>query len=218
MTASQGQAAYATKNITVQTGSLSGSQTSHATNASTAASLVLSYNSTDATVDYDTNVTPLYEAIGNSDWDRATKICEGILSNQKDGRRNDVATWVVRYNNNNGSILWRFLPIHSTCALSPPHTFLRLLIQLHPASVRTRDHQGLLPLHYACGARCSRECIYTLLMSFPQGSMVGDPRGMLPLHYLGQWGPNGGNGGNGSGIVEMMLVATGDLANTRVSS
>lgn len=47
--------------------------------------------------------------------------------------------------------------------------------------------------------------------------MVGDPRGMLPLHYLGQWGPNGGNGGNGSGIVEMMLVATGDLANTRVS-
>eukprot|EP00804_Cyclotella_cryptica_P004135 CCRYP_016861-RA/>CCRYP_016861-RA protein AED:0.01 eAED:0.01 QI:186/1/1/1/1/1/3/192/1437 len=215
MTASHGQAAYATKNITVQTGSLSGSHTSHVTNASSAASLVLSYNSADATVDYDTNVTPLYEAIGNSDWDRATQICEGILSNKNNGTRNDVATWVVRYNNNNGSILWRFLPIHSTCALSPPHTFLRLLIQLHPASVRTRDHQGLLPLHYACGARCSRECIYTLLMNFPQGSMVGDPRGMLPLHYLGQWGPNEGSNGNGSGIVEMMLVATGDLANTR---
>jgi hypothetical protein len=51
--------------------------------------------------------------------------------------------------------------------------------------------------------------------------MVGDPRGMLPLHYLGQWGPSAGSGSGGggnSGIVEMMLVATGDLANSRVSS
>jgi hypothetical protein len=60
--------------------------------------------------------------------------------------------------------------------------------------------------------------VYTLLMSFPQGALCGDPRGMIPLHYLGQWGPNvnGGSSG-GSGIVEMMCVASGELVNAKVS-
>lgn len=49
--------------------------------------------------------------------------------------------------------------------------------------------------------------------------------GMLPLHYLGQWGPLGceGSGGavegsasGGGGVLEMMLVATGDLVNCKV--
>jgi hypothetical protein len=52
--------------------------------------------------------------------------------------------------------------------------------------------------------------------------------GMLPLHYLGQWGPlgcegSGGAGGavegsasGGGGVLEMMLVATGDLVNCKV--
>jgi hypothetical protein len=90
------------------------------------------------------------------------------------------------------------------------------------------DDQGLLPLHYACGAKCSREVIYVLLMQFPMGAVRGDPMGMLPLHYLGQWGPlgcegSGGAGGavegsasGGGGVLEMMLVATGDLVNCKV--
>jgi hypothetical protein len=171
---------------------------------------LIHYSSTSPTVDYDTNVTPLYAAIGSTDWDEATRIVTQIL-NSNNQETNQAATWVVRKRGND--ILWRFLPIHSTCALSPPHSFLRLLIKCHPDSVKTVDHQGLLPLHYACGSQSSRECIYTLLMSHPAGALCGDPRGMMPLHYLGQWGPQGGS----RGIVEMMCVASGDLVNVKVS-
>ncbi|KAL3791715.1 hypothetical protein ACHAWO_006277 [Cyclotella atomus] len=195
--------------------------TIHTTTNNASSSQLITYTSSSPTVDYDTNVTPLYAAIGNSDWDAATSICESILQKLNNGtvNNNDVineaATWVVR-KKANGEILWRFLPIHSTCALSPPHSFLRLLIKLHPSSVKTVDHQGLLPIHYACGSQSSREVVYTLLMSFPQGALCGDPRGMIPLHYLGQWGPNvnGGSSG-GSGIVEMMCVASGEMVNAK---
>jgi len=183
----------------------------HAMHSNTSTTHLIQYSSSSPTVDYDTNVTPLYAAIGNSNWDQATSICETILNKLNSGENvvNEAATWVVRRKGN--EILWRFLPIHSSCALSPPHAFLRLLIKLSSSSVRTVDHQGLLPLHYACGSQSSREVIYTLLMSFPQAALSGDPRGMLPLHYLGQWGPQGGS----SGIVEMMLVATGEMANAK---
>lgn len=196
------------------------SSTLRTTNSSNP-SQIITYSPTSPTVNYDTNVTPLYAAIGNSDWETATTICEGILSKleREENVLNEAAVWVVRTKKSNTGeeeILWRFLPIHSTCALSPPHSFLRLLIKLHPSSVKTVDHQGLLPLHYACGSQSSRECVYTLLMAFPQGSLVGDPRGRIPLHYLGQWGPNCSGGSGSSGIVEMMCVASGEMGNAKV--
>lgn len=167
------------------------------------ASLLLKCTAGDTTVDYDINVTPLYEAIGKSDWKGATSLAEL--------RPGEASTWVVRYKRDpNGNrvtgpngILWRFLPVHSACALNPPATFLRTLLQSYPNGARTLDDQGLLPLHYACGASCSREVLYVLLMSFPQAALKEDPNGMLPLHYLAQWGPSEG------GVLDMVMVATG---------
>ena len=161
-------------------------------------------------VDYDSDVTPLYEAIGNAQWDTASTLC-----NPK-----DASTWVVRYERdtqtgnklNPHRIQWRFLPIHSACALNPPATFLRKLLNAYPDGPRTLDDQGLLPLHYACGARCCREAIYSLLMNFPQAALREDPNGMLPLHYLAQWGPGGQQGTLNMGVLDMVLVSTGDKA------
>ena len=179
--------------------------TSIASNGSSSskAGLLLKCAAGDTTVDYDINVTPLYEAIGKSDWKGATNLAEL--------RPDEASTWVVRYKRDpNGNrvtgpndILWRFLPVHSACALNPPATFLRTLLQSYPNGARTLDDQGLLPLHYACGASCSREVLYVLLMSFPQAALKEDPNGMLPLHYLAQWGPSEG------GVLDMVMVATG---------
>ncbi|KAL3809254.1 hypothetical protein ACHAXA_007991 [Cyclostephanos tholiformis] len=160
----------------------------------------------DATVDYDVNVTPLYEYIGDSNWKAATERCWQCPK--------EASTWVVRYRRDvsgnkmpssggGNNVLWRFLPIHSACALNPPTSFVRALLQCHPQGTRTLDDQGMLPLHYACGARCSREVLYLLLMSFPQAALRSDPNGMLPLHYLAQWGPSE------PGVIDMVCVATG---------
>ena len=176
------------------------------------APLLLRCTPGDATVDYDVNVTRLYEHIGDSDWKMAIERCR-----QHPG---EASTWVVRYRRDaapspgggggggaagpGGDVVaWRFLPIHSACALDPPAPFVRALLQCHPLGARTLDHQGMLPLHYACGARCSREVLYLLLMSFPEAALRADPNGMLPLHYLAQWGPGG------PGAVDMVCAATG---------
>lgn len=171
--------------------------------------LLSSTNTTLRQVDYDEDVTPLYEAIGNSEWDKAASLINNV----------DAATWVVRYErdaqgNRNASnrIQWRFLPIHSACALNPPASFLRKLVSAYSDGPRTLDDQGLLPLHYACGARCSRETIYSLLMNFPQAALKEDPNGMLPMHYLAQWGPDGKQGQMNMGVLDMVLVSTGDKA------
>ena len=174
--------------------------------------MLLTCTPADITVDYDTNITPLYEYIGDSDWSRATDRCRQVPS--------EACTWVIRYRRDpatgailppsssssqqhSDNVLWRFLPIHSACALNPPTSFIRALLQCHPHGTRTLDDQGMLPLHYACGARCSREVLYLLLMSFPQAALRPDPNGMLPLHYLAQWGPSE------AGAVDMVCVATG---------
>jgi len=173
----------------------------------TPSKLLLSFTPNDTSVDYDENVTGLYEHIGNSNWEAATKRCEQYPT--------EAATWVVRYQRdahgnklinpttNTHEVLWRFLPIHSACALNPPISFLSTLLKANTNSTRTLDDQGMLPLHYACGAKCTREVLYLLLMSFPQAALKEDPNGMLPLHYLSQWGPSE------EGVIDMVCVATG---------
>lgn len=166
---------------------------------------LLRYTSTDPTVDYDINVTPLYEYIGNSAWKVASDRCQQ--------HPQEAGTWVVRYRrdsngkklteNGNNGVLWRFLPIHSACALGPPTYFIRALLQSYPAGTHTLDEQGMLPLHYACGSRISREALYLLLMSYPRAALKSDPNGMLPIHYLARWGPGE------EGSIDMVCVATG---------
>ena len=219
----------ATGGTLTNNGNTSNTSSNTTNNTNNSSNSLIHYSPSQPTVDYDSNVTPLYAAIGRKDWMEATRICEGIYKKMQQQSSNgggnnvvnEAAVWVVRRdtstannpNTANNNVQWRFLPIHSTCALSPPHSFLRLLLQLHPPSSRTLDHQGLLPLHYACGSQSSREVIYTLLMSFPGAAVVEDPRGMMPLHYLSQWGPAGGN----LGVVEMVLVGTGERGNWKVS-
>jgi len=189
----------------------------NSSSSSSSAPTLLTCTPSSPTVDYDTNVTPLYEHIGESDWDAAERRCRT--------HPHEAGTWVVRYRRRDDDtktgnddpvvnprgereVLWRFLPIHSACALNPPTSFLRALSEALPDGSRTLDDQGMLPLHYACGARCGREVLYHLLMSFPQAALGEDPNGMLPLHYLARWGPSE------PGVMDMVCVATGHKVGT----
>ncbi len=140
-----------------------------------------SNNAKELEVDFDKNVTRLYESISESRWD----VAIADVQNNPD----EAKTWVVRHHED-GQIMWRFLPIHSACARQPPENVLNALLTAHRRGATCRDDQGMLPLHYACGNQASTDTIRLLLLAYPEAASIADPNGMMPLHYIAQWGPS----------------------------
>jgi hypothetical protein len=160
----------------------------------------MSPNKEEYEVDYDKNITKLYEAITSCDWDVAI---EAVNEMPREAR-----TWVVRHYEDSDEIMWRFLPIHSACARQPPASVISALLKAYPQGAKCIDDQGMYPLHYACGNQASREVIRLLLVANPQAAKITDPRGMLPIHYLACWGPSSVS------IIDMVLVAHRDVSDT----
>jgi biopolymer transport protein ExbB/TolQ len=149
-------------------------------------------------VDYDVNITPLYQAICNCDWDLAV---QHVKTHPHEAR-----TWVVRhYEGEEKEIMWRFLPIHSACARDPPANVISALLKAYPEGSACVDDQGMYALHYACGNQASREVIRLLLVANSMAAKCADPRGMLPIHYLACWGPSSVS------IIDMVMVANRDV-------
>lgn len=151
-------------------------------------------------VDYDTNITKLYEAITSCDWDVAIDAVHAVPR--------EARTWVVRHYEDSDEIMWRFLPIHSACARQPPASVISALLKAYPEGAKCVDDQGMFALHYACGNQASREVIRLLLVANPQAAKIPDPRGMLPIHYLACWGPSSVS------IIDMVLVAHRDVGDS----
>ncbi|CAB9524763.1 expressed unknown protein [Seminavis robusta] len=149
-------------------------------------------------VDYDKNITDLYQAITNCDWDGAI---DASTRRPQEGR-----TWVVRHYDEEGDeakgeIMWRFLPIHSASARQPPREVVSALLKAYPDGAKCVDDQGMYALHYACGNQAHRDVIRMLLVAYPGAASMQDPNGMLPLHYLACWGPSEVS------IMDLVLVA-----------
>jgi len=151
-------------------------------------------------VDFDRNVTRLYESISASHWDDAL---EDIRDHSEESK-----TWVVRYHDD-GQIMWRFLPLHSACARQPPENIVNALLSSYRHGPQCVDDQGMLPLHYACGNQASVDVIRLLLLAYPDGANVADPNGMYPLHYVAQWGPNSIE------VIDVMLYANRNALKSR---
>lgn len=151
-------------------------------------------------VDYDKNITRLYEAITSCDWD--------VAIDAVNERPREARTWVVRHYEDSDDIMWRFLPLHSACARQPPASLISALLKAYPEGARSIDDQGMYPLHYAAGNQASREVVRLLLVANPQAAKIADPRGMLPIHYLACWGPSSVS------IIDMVLVAHRDVSST----
>lgn len=161
-------------------------------------------------VDYDKNLTELYRAITDQDWDTAVRVCKEDPD--------QAATWVVRHyepdedddaEDEELEIMWRFLPLHSACARQPPASVVTALLRAYPDGAKCQDDQGMYALHYACGNQASRDIVRLLLVSFPEAAQMVDPRGMLPIHYLACWGPSS------IAVVDMLLVANRNVAQMR---
>uniref|UniRef100_A0A7S1VSB5 Uncharacterized protein n=1 Tax=Grammatophora oceanica TaxID=210454 RepID=A0A7S1VSB5_9STRA len=152
-------------------------------------------------VDFDRNMTKLYEAITSSTWNAALAA---VNSNPAEAR-----TWVVRKYENSEDIMWRFLPLHSACARQPPSDLMTALLKAYPEAALSKDDQGMYALHYACGNQASRDVIRQLLAANPGAAKMPDPRGMLPIHYLACWGPSSVS------IIDMLLVANRNVGDIK---
>ena len=150
-------------------------------------------------VDYATNPTRLYESIQSSDWTSASRAIR-LYPEQ-------ASTWVVR-RDDNGDIVWRFLPLHSALARNPPSDFIDALVAAHPGALGEKDVSGMLPLHYAAGNRCSRDIMEMLLSGDAASVWEVDGNGMTPLHYVGAYGCD-------EGVVELMLDAAHEGGDAR---
>jgi hypothetical protein len=149
-------------------------------------------------VDYHKNITDLYHAITESDWETAIRAVKKSPQEAK--------TWVVRrYDETPEKTMWRFLPIHSACARQPPADLIAALLAAYPEGARCVDDQGMYALHYASGNQASRDVIRSLLMAFPEAAKLKDPRGMLPIHYVACWGPSS------ISVVDMVMVANRNI-------
>lgn len=156
-------------------------------------------------VDYDKNLTDLYKAITDQDWDRAIQVCAENPS--------EAATWVVRRyeaeENGEAEMMWRFLPLHSACARQPPAAVIESLLAAYPDGPKCVDDQGMYALHYACGNQASQDIMRQLIASFSEASMIPDPRGMLPIHYLACWGPST------ISVLDMLFAANKDISDLK---
>mmetsp|Transcript_12803 Transcript_12803/g.24026 ORF Transcript_12803/g.24026 Transcript_12803/m.24026 type:complete len:515 (+) Transcript_12803:166-1710(+) len=133
-------------------------------------------------VDYDNNVTDLYQFISNLQWE------EALLTIRKNPI--EARTWVVRYHEDEDKgMMWRFLPIHSAAARQPPEAIIVALIEAYPEGVESCDDQGKYALHYAAGNQASSGVIRALLDAYPKAATISDPEGKLPLHWMAISGP-----------------------------
>ena len=88
---------------------------------------------TELEVDYYDNITDLYKAITESDWDEAIRAVEK--------RPQEARTWVVRKHEENPTKnMWRFLPIHSAC--EPSKSIRRPHARVGPRAVPPPPQQG----------------------------------------------------------------------------
>lgn len=173
-------------------------------------------------VDYDKNLTELYQAITDQNWTLAASISVSDPI--------QAAIWVVRHyheddddneqrnttasknpeEDDEAEIMWRFLPLHSACARQPPASTIAALLRAYSDAAKCVDDQGMYALHYACGNQADADVIALLINSFPRAAAIPDPRGMLPLHYAACWGPS-----TVPSVLEALLNANPRAANTR---
>ena len=128
-------------------------------------------------VDYDTDVTALYELLESSEWDAARLRCRT--------HPKEVRTWIVRYDGNSSKVRWKLLPLHAAVIFQAPTSVVTTLLDQYPLAAAKRDDQGMLPLHLAF-RHCQQhdEALLELLLEqYPRGVIVKDRRDRYPLDH-----------------------------------
>merc|ERR1711862_80403 len=80
----------------------------------------------------------------------------------------------------NGTAVWRKLPIHEACIQNAPIEIICTLVNAYSEGVRSVDSFGRLPLHHACFHGASQDTLEVLLNAYPHAVDVQDIWGFIP--------------------------------------
>jgi ankyrin repeat protein len=78
------------------------------------------------------------------------------------------------------------------CHKNPTFSFIQLIVDADPDSVRSVDGANCTPLHYLCGHVCvdeatALEILNLLIDKYPEAARHADDLGCLPIHDACQW-------------------------------
>lgn len=147
--------------------------------------------------DYDTNLTPLYEAIEERAWIAVNQFLhsgywpESLFADSMTPE-DQARTWVTRYETRpDGSkkVRWSQLPIHAAVIFGAPSVVIQQLVEAFPQSVRCTDDHRMLPLHLAFRHGSDDSVLALFLEEFPEAVNVRGYKGRLPVECA-QKGPN----------------------------
>jgi hypothetical protein len=147
--------------------------------------------------DYETQVTKLYHAIEERQWEEVLYFLEtgnwystsvfSVFTEQGDGPSVQAKTWVTALDED-GNVRWCQLPLHAAVTFLAPFAVISKLIEVYPKSIRCADDQDMLPLHYAFRFGAEDDVLVHLLDKFPQAVGKKAVKDRLPLD-LAQYGP-----------------------------
>lgn len=118
-------------------------------------------------VDYATS-TPLFESLELNDWGnvlfflRSGKFFSSnglLVGDSDDNPETQTRTW-VHSRDEQGSVMWRQLPLHAAVCLSAPLIIVQRLLHLFPESVGLSDSFGNLPVNLAMKLHGRDSCIF----------------------------------------------------------
>lgn len=147
--------------------------------------------------DYDSNLTPLYEAIEERAWIAVNQFLhsgywpESLFADPMSPEE-QARTWVTRYETRpDGSkkVRWSQLPIHAAVIFGAPSVVIQQLVECFPQSVRCTDDHRMLPLHLAFRHGSDDSVLALFLEEFPEAVNVRGYKGRLPVECALK-GPN----------------------------
>ncbi|KAG7352763.1 hypothetical protein IV203_008811 [Nitzschia inconspicua] len=131
-------------------------------------------SNTELVCDYDQSITPLYEMLESSQWDKARARCHT--------HPQEVHTWIVRRDAND-NIRWKLLPLHAAVIFQAPMPVVEAMLIEYPIAAAKRDDQGMLPVHLAFRHKSEEVLIERMIRQYPGGLTVKDLRDRLPLDH-----------------------------------
>ena len=138
------------------------------------ASIEGNHSNGDLVCDYDKSVTPLYETLESSQWDKARLRCR---TNPE-----EVQTWIVR-RDASSNIRWKLLPLHAAVIFQAPKIVIECMLKEFPMAAGKRDDQGMLPLHLGFRHKQEEPLLKLLMEQYPSAVKVKDRRDRLPIEH-----------------------------------